>query len=176
MSPFLWAVVGLLLAERAVEIWINRRNSAILRARGARWLGGDDGFVLILVAQVALFVGTTLEGSLAPYAGVKPWTWPLVGVLAAAQVLRYWCIGTLGWRWSIRVVTLPGAPRVADGPYRWFPHPNYAAVMAESLALPLAFGAYGTLLVAAPLQLAAIRRRVRLEEKALAGAEAAAPA
>lgn len=152
--------------ERALEIALHRKNAARLRARGARWLG-RDGFELILAAQGVLFAGTAVEVWAAPWAGETAWTWAAILGLVLAQALRYWCIVTLGERWAMRVVTLPGAPRIVAGPYRFFPHPNYAAVLAEALLLPLAFGAYATLLVVAPLQLYALWRRVRLEEGAL---------
>ena len=90
-----------------------------------------------------------------------------------AQGLRYWCITTLGRRWTIRVATLPGAPRIAHGPYRWFPHPNYVAVLAEAVVLPLAFGAWLSLLVLVPLKLVALRNRIRHEERALGAAQPA---
>jgi len=171
----LWTVLGLLAIERAFELGVNRRNSRVLRENGARWHGPRDGFGLIVAAQALLFAGTLFEGTSAAWGGVKPWTWYAIAGLALAQALRYWCIGTLGWRWSVRVVTVPGAPRIAEGPYRYFPHPNYVAVMLEAVLLPLAFGAYATLLVAAPVQLAALWRRVRIEETALNAAEAGAP-
>lgn len=160
-----------MLAERGVELLIHRRNARTLRLHGARWLG-RDGFALILAAQVLLFGLTAAEVALAPWTGPKPWTFAAIVALALAQALRYWCIATLGWRWSIRVVTVSDAPRVARGPYRWFPHPNYAVVMSEAILLPLAFGAWLALLVVAPLQLVALWRRVRLEEGALGEAEA----
>ena len=159
-------VMGALLAERAFELVLNRRNTKALKAHGARWLG-EDGFTFILLAQVVLFGGTLLEAAFAPWGGEHVATWPLVAGLVLAQVLRYWCITTLGWRWTIRVATVPGTERIVGGPYRFFPHPNYAAVMIEAVLLPLAFGAWATALVGAPLQLAALWRRIRLEERAL---------
>lgn len=166
LSLLFGLVLAAMLAERALELVINRRNSRVLAVRGARWVG-EDGFRLILAAQVLLFGLTTAEVVFAPWSGEHAWTWPLVALLGLAQALRYWCIGTLGWRWSIRVVTVPGAPRIVGGPYRFFPHPNYAVVMAEAILLPLAFGAWGALAIAAPIQLLALWRRVRLEERAL---------
>lgn len=165
----LWAALALVLAERIAEILINRRNSARLQEIGAVWLR-RDGFGLILLAQVVLFAGLILEGRLAPWTGPHAWTSPLLGVALLAQVARYWVIATLGWRWSIRVVTIPGAPRIERGPYRFLRHPNYVVVAAEALVLPLAFGAWATLLVALPLQLVALARRIRIEDRALDGA------
>ena len=169
----LWGVLGFFAIERAAEIVINRRNSRVLRERGARWYGESDGFRLIVLAQGILFLGTFVEGIAATWAGAKPWTWLCLALLLLAQVVRYWCIATLGWRWSVRVVTVPGAPRIASGPYRWLRHPNYAVVMTEAVLLPLAFGAYATLVVAASVQLLALSRRVRIEEDALTRTEPA---
>lgn len=46
-------------------------------------------------------------------------------------------------------MVVPGAERIRSGPYRWFDHPNYAAVAAEIASFPLIFGARRTA-VAAP--------------------------
>jgi methyltransferase len=165
--PVLGTVLGLLLAERAAELAIARRNDAWLRAHGAVFAPGD-GLSLIVAAQVALIGGLAVEGALAPWAAVDALTWAGLAVAVGAQGLRYWVIATLGSRWSIRVATLPGAQRVTRGPYRFLRHPNYVAVAAEAVALPLAFHAWATLLVALPLLLVALARRIVREERALA--------
>jgi len=69
---------------------------------------------------------------------------PMVAVVVLAQALRWWCITTLGPRWNTRVVVVPGLPLVARGPYRWLNHPNYVAVVAEGIALPLVGSAWVT--------------------------------
>lgn len=169
----LFAIVYLgMLAERGFELLLNRRNTRRLEARGARWLGRHDGLALILVAQVVLFVGTAVEVVFAPWSGGHAFTWAFISALVLAQALRYWAITTLGDRWSIRVVTVTDEHRIHGGPYRWFPHPNYVAVMVEAVALPLAFGAYGTAALAGIVQFAALWRRVRIEEAALRDADA----
>jgi methyltransferase len=172
LGPLFSVVLLLLLAERIGELLLDRRNARWLKAHGARW-HGPDGFGLILAAQVLLFVLLAAEVAFAPWARTGWWTWPALALALLAQALRYWCIATLGPRWNIRVVTLPGAPRIAHGPYRFLPHPNYVAVFTEVVVLPLAFGAWLTLLVLVPLKLVALRRRIRFEEKALGDAQPA---
>lgn len=169
MAPFplAWLVLGALLAERGVEVAINRRHTRWLALHGARW-HGRDGFGLILASQVALFGGTLLECLVAPWSGTGWWTWPLLAVALGAQAVRYWVIRTLGPRWSVRVVTLPGAPRVASGPYRLLRHPNYVAVGVEAFVVPLALGAWVSAILVGALALVALARRVRFEERALA--------
>lgn len=171
LLPVLAVTYAVLAAERLFELWINRRNTRLLAQRGAVWTP-HDGLSLILVAQMTLFLLWPVEALGAPWSGVGWWTWALLAVALAAQALRYWVIITLGERWSIRVVTIPGSARILGGPYRWLRHPNYLAVAAEALVLPLAFGAYGAAAAAFTLQLVALARRIRIEERALAGAGA----
>lgn len=175
LTPLLVILYAAMCFERALELALNRHNTRRLAARGAVWLT-NDGFGLILAAQLVLFGGTTIETIAAPWSGENALTWISIGGLALAQALRYWCILTLGERWNIRVVTIPGAPRVVSGPYRFFPHPNYLAVASEAILMPLAFGAYATLAIAAPLQVIAIWRRIRSEEGALSRASSASEA
>ena len=83
--------------------------------------------------------------------------------------LRYWAVHTLGERWNARVIVVPGLPALADlGPYRFVRHPNYVAVIAEFLVLPLLHGAWLTALVFSLANGLLLRTRIRVEERALA--------
>jgi len=83
------------------------------------------------------------------------------------QVLRWWCITTLGKRWNTLVVIVPGMPRVTGGPYRWLSHPNYVAVVIEGIALPMVGFAWVTALIFTALNLPLLTVRLRVENKAL---------
>lgn len=174
-GTLLFAVLGLLALERGAELTINRRNVRWLRANGARF-HGPDGFGLILVVQVLLFVLVPVEALVAPWGGPHALTWALLALALGAQALRYWVIRTLGHRWCIRVATLPGHERILGGPYRWLRHPNYLAVAAETLAIPLAFGAWGAAVALGLLQALALARRIRVEDAALLNASTRAAA
>jgi methyltransferase len=89
------------------------------------------------------------------------------GVFAAGQVLRLTAIRTLGWRWSTRVITVPGASLVQHGIYRHMRHPNYLGVQLEILAAPLMHSAYITSLVFGVANALLLRDRIRREEQAL---------
>jgi len=65
------------------------------------------------------------------------------------------------------VIVIPGADRIADGPYRFVPHPNYVAVIAEGIALPLVHTAWITALVFSILNAILLRTRVKVENTAL---------
>jgi methyltransferase len=89
-------------------------------------------------------------------------------VFAAAQLLRYWAITTLGPRWNTRILIIPGLAPVRHGPYRYLRHPNYVAVALELLAIPLIFNAWLTALIATLLNAALLLLiRIPAEEKAL---------
>jgi methyltransferase len=94
--------------------------------------------------------------------------WPMLAIVVAAQGLRWWCIATLGPQWNTRVIIVPGASRVTDGPYRLIPHPNYVAVVAEGFALPLVHTAWLTAVVFTVLNAALLRTRLEVENSALA--------
>ena len=94
--------------------------------------------------------------------------WAMLAIVLAAQGLRWWCIATLGRQWNTRVVVVPGAARVAGGPYRFLSHPNYVAVVAEGAALPLVHTAWLTALVFSVLNAALLRTRIQVENAALA--------
>ena len=122
----------------------------------------------MVVLHTGLLAGCLAEVWLAdrPF---LPWLgWPMLAVVLAAQALRWWCIATLGPQWNTRVVVVPGAGRISSGPYRFLAHPNYVAVVAEGLALPLVHTAWLTALVFTVLNALLLRVRIRSESGALA--------
>jgi methyltransferase len=97
-----------------------------------------------------------------------PWLgWPMLALVIAAQLLRWWCIATLGRQWCTRIVVVPGSPTVTSGPYRWLKHPNYLAVVVEGFALPLVHTAWVTATVFTVANAVLLRTRIAAEEEAL---------
>lgn len=154
-------------AERLAELVVARRNTRWSLARGGTE-SGRGHYPAMVALHTALLVGALAEVRLAerPFLPVLGWT--MVAVVVAAQALRWWCIRALGPRWNTRVIVVPGLPRVTGGPYRWMGHPNYVAVAAEGLALPLVHGAWATALVFTVLNAALMAVRIRCEDRALA--------
>lgn len=159
-----WAQgLALLVAlQRLAELGWARRNERRLRAVGAVEHGAR---------HYPLFVALHATWLLALFLGVPPEArpdWTLLAVFGLLQLARLWVVASLGRFWTTRVLSLPGAPLVRRGPYRWLPHPNYLVVALELAVLPLAFGAWWLALAASLLNLPLTRHRVRVEEAALA--------
>jgi methyltransferase len=155
-------ILLLVTLQRLAELALARRNTAALLAAGAIEVGRGHYplFVLLHGGWLAALWLTVPAG--------QPISWPLVGVLAVLQVARLWVITSLGRFWTTRVITLPGAPLVAKGPFRWVSHPNYLVVCGEIAVLPLAFGAWRVALVFSVLNALLLAYRIRVENTALA--------
>jgi methyltransferase len=161
---------GLVLAvglERVAELVVSRRNAAQSFARGGVEAGrGHYPFMVVL--HTGLLVGALVEVWLRRPDAVAVLAWAMIAVVAASQALRWWCITTLGRQWNTRVIVVPGSARVAEGPYRWIPHPNYVAVVAEGFALPLVHSAWVTAVAFTTLNGFLLATRIRTEDSALA--------
>ena len=158
------AAVGL---ERMAELMVSRRNIRWALARGGVERGGSHYPAMVLL-HVGLLVGCLIEVWVfkAPFI---PWLgWPMLGLVIAAQSLRWWCIRTLGHHWNTKVVVVPGSPLVTTGPYAHFRHPNYAAVVIEGVALPMVHTAWVTAAAFTIANGILLRVRIRSEEAALA--------
>lgn len=163
----LWVVLALVAAQRLAELAYARRNTRRLLAAGGQESGADHypllvGFHGLWLIALAVFVPAD-----------QPANWWLLAVFAGLQALRLWVLASLGRFWTTRVITLPGAPLVRRGPYRWLRHPNYLVVAAEVLVLPLAFGAWEIAVVFSLANAAILALRIRCEERALAPRRAA---
>ncbi len=167
VSAVLYTVlVGLVGVERLAELVVAKRNLARSLARGGREAGFGH-YPAMVVLHTGLLAGCLLEVWLADRPFVPALGWPMLAVVLAAQGLRWWCIRTLGPQWNTRIVVVPGLSRVTGGPYRLFPHPNYVAVVAEGVALPLVHTAWITALVFTVLNAALLRVRIRTENQVL---------
>lgn len=165
----LWYAVllGAIAAERLVELVVSRRNLRWSSERGGIEFGAGH-YPAMVVLHTGLLVGCLAEVVLTDRPFIPALGWPMLAIVVAAQALRWWCVRTLGPQWNTRVVVVPGAPRVTAGPYRMFSHPNYVAVAAEGIALPLVHTAWITACVFTALNALLMVTRLRTENTALA--------
>ena len=161
------ALLGVVALERLAELVVTTRNARWSFARGG--VESGRGHYPAMVALHVAFLAACAVEVVAGHRPFVPWLgWPMLALAAAAQVLRWTCIATLGHHWNARVIVVPGAPLVRSGPYRLLRHPNYVAVVVEFVALPLVHTAWLTALVGSVLNAMVLRTRIRVENAALA--------
>jgi methyltransferase len=166
-----WILLGCIACERVAELVVSARHAnGLLRRGGIEY--GFGHFPVMIALHVALIAGCVAEPLALHRTFVPELGWPMLAVTVAANTLRWWCIRTLGPRWTARVIVLPGAPLVRSGPYRWFAHPNYVAVIVEGISLPLTGSAWITACAFTSLNAILLTVRIRCETRALASAAA----
>ncbi len=162
-------LVAAVAVERLVELVVSQRHLAWARARGGVEFGRGHYPAMVLL-HVGLLAGCVAEVVWLDRPFVPALGWPMLAVVLASQGLRWWCVATLGQQWNTRVVVVPGLPLVSTGPYRWLRHPNYVAVVAEGVALPLVHSAWVTAVVFTVVNAVVLTVRIRCEDRALATA------
>lgn len=159
--PWRDAILALIALQRVAELAWSRQNTRRLLARGGIEHGRGHYPVLIAV-HVAWFAAIAIW--VPRDAAIDGW---MLGTCLVLQAFRAWTMVSLGEYWTTRIVSVPDAPLVRGGPYRFFRHPNYFVVMAEIVVLPLVFGALWIAAVFAVLNGAALAWRIAVEEAAL---------
>lgn len=154
-------VCAAMAGTRLGELAWSRRNirQAGLVAEG-EW--SRRTYPAIVAVHTAAIAGTFLFG--------RRTSWPWLALLVAVQPLRAWTLATLGRRWNTRGAVPDGLAVETGGPYRAIRHPNYAVVIVELAALPMAFGLRWLAVTAALVNAVLLGIRIRDEEEALRSA------
>ena len=167
MIVSLWHIlVALIALQRLVELIVARINTRKLLAAGGIEHGAGH-YPLMVALHVAWLA--SLVVFVPADAVLDPRLFVLFLVLQAGRV---WVIVSLGRYWTTRVITVPGAPLVKRGPYRWLRHPNYLVVVGEIAVVPLIAGAWEIALTFTLANAALLWHRVRIENAALAAHQA----
>ena len=160
-----YSVFLFLVVQRMVELAIARRNGKWILNHGGMEIG-EKHYPLMVLLHIAFFLSLWVEAAQRGYSLIS--SWPLLlSILVLTQALRYWAISSLGPFWNTRIFILPGATPILKGPYRFFRHPNYVAVILEVGLLPLLFHGYITSLLFSLLNGFMLIYRIRIEEAAL---------
>lgn len=148
------ALLGLVGALRLAELRLSRRNQREMAARGARKIA-EPHFRWMVLTHAGVLASAALEVVF------------LRRVFLLANAVRWWVMRTLKGRWNVQVMDAAGLGIVTSGPFRAVRHPNYAAVFAEMLTLPLIHTAWLTALAGGAAHAWALSRRIALEERVL---------
>lgn len=158
-----WAAVAILAfvtGERLLELVFARTNTRRLLEQGASEHGAAH-YPLIFAVHAAWLATLWIMAT-----GQPPDPFWLAA-FALLTIARLWVIATLGRRWTTRIIVLPGAPLVKEGPYRFLNHPNYWVVAGEIAVLPLVFGLPWVALIFTIANGAVLAIRIAAENKAL---------
>jgi methyltransferase len=167
LSQWLYTgLVALVGVERLAELVVAKRNLDYSLSHGGREYSFGH-YPAMVALHTGLLGGCVAEVWLGHRTFLPALGWPMLVLVVAGQSLRWWCIRTLGRQWNTRIVVVPGLDRISGGPYRWFAHPNYVAVVVEGFALPLVHTAWVTAVAFTVLNAALLRVRIRAEDTAL---------
>jgi methyltransferase len=157
-----YAVLAYVIVERLLELVIANRNTKQLLARGGREAGREH-YPFMIALHVSWLAAIVLW-----VIWIDPPLHPVFFLLfALTQGLRMWTMMSLGPYWTTRIITLPRAPLVSAGPYKFMRHPNYVVVVLEIALLPLALSAWHIAAVFSVLNAAMLWVRIRAENAAL---------
>jgi len=159
-------LVVLVAIQRLAELRRSARNEDRIRAAGGReHAPGQMPWMRALHASwlVAMPLEVwALERSAPVWLAIVA-----LAVFAAGQALRVAAMRALGWRWNVKILTVPGESAVATGIFRHVRHPNYLGVILEIAALPLVSGAWLTSIAFTIANGVLLRARIAAEERAL---------
>jgi len=161
-----------LLAWAIFEFWLLLRDRASGTGSTARDRGTRRFLVLAWLAAVAIAVLTAAAGRGGrggPVAAIGGWALPTgLIVMWAGVVIRVWAVVVLGSAFRTTVEVDAGQQVVDRGPYRFVRHPSYSGLLIIAAGTGLALGSWIALAALALLPLAALLRRIAVEEAALA--------
>ncbi len=160
--------VAALGVQRLFELRLSRRNERRILQRGGRE-HAPETYRWIVTLHAAWFAAMLTEALVGRRRFSPRLAALALSLFAAGQALRLTAIRTLGWRWSTRIMTVPGlaGARVQHGIYRYIRHPNYLGVELEIVAAPLVHSAYLTSTVFGIANALLLHDRIRREEQAL---------
>lgn len=167
LSKYLFiSIVVAVILQRLLEVRLSDRHKAEIEQRGGIE-HGDNLLSAVKVLQVSWWIAMIAE--------VWYFDRPFILALAAValtltitgQVLRYFSMQALQWRWTLPIMTVPGMPVVESGLYRYLRHPNWLGVILEIAFLPLIHSAYLTAIAFSLANAWLMSRRIPTEEQAL---------
>ncbi len=152
--------LGFIIVQRLSELVIAKRNTARLLAKGAYEVGAAH--YPVMVAMHSAWIACLL---IFGYDETVALGW--LAVFTVLQIFRVWILGSLGGRWTTRIIVLE-EPLVVRGPFKYFSHPNYMLVVAEIIVAPMVLGLVWVAVVFTVLNAGMLWVRIGVESKALA--------
>lgn len=160
-----WILFAIIIAQRLIELVIAKRNENWMRSKGAIEVGATH-YPWMIILHTMFFISLLLEVQFLNRL-LSPFWIVLFMIFLFTQLLRIWCLVSLGHFWNTKILVLPNVSVQKKGPYRWIRHPNYVVVATEIIIVPLLFSAYYTAVLFTLLNILMLAVRIPAEEAAL---------
>jgi methyltransferase len=164
----LFAIALAIFLPMLAEAARARRNERAQKARGGIE-PREDVYNIMRIVYPAAFLAMLCEAAARPTTSTGSTAIVALGVavFAAAKMVKWAAILTLGPSWTFRVIVVPGDALVASGLYRYVRHPNYVGVIGELVGAALLTRAVVTGPIAVIVFAMLLRKRIGVEERAL---------
>jgi len=151
---------------RLYELRISKRHQRDMVAHGASKVD-EPRFRWMVLLHTGVLIGAACEVVFLHRPFIPVLAAICFAIFLAANAIRWWVIRTLGEHWNVQVMNSTGMGVITSGPFHYVRHPNYAAVFAEMLVLPLIHTAWITALVGSAAHVLVLSQRLATEEKVL---------
>jgi len=151
---------------RLVELRISKRHQAQMVARGAAKVD-EPRFRWMVMLHTCVLSGAALEVVFLHRPFIPTLGASMFVIFLGANAVRWWVIRTLGEHWNVQVMDSTRLGVITSGPFRFVRHPNYAAVFAEMVALPLIHTAWITAALGSLAHTVVLAQRLSTEERVL---------
>lgn len=168
MSVWMLIFIVAVISQRLVEFFIANRNERWMKRMGGIEKG-ERHYKWFIILHCLFFLSIFFET--ASHEQVSPnLNYYLLSIFVVTQVVRIWCITSLGRFWNTKVIVIPGVSVIKKGPYKYVNHPNYIIVAIELFVIPVITGAVITAVIFPILHFLLLKVRIPREEKALRNA------
>jgi methyltransferase len=161
MTDFIYAIIAAVVLQRLGEVAYAARNTRALKAQGGIEIGASH-YPLMVALHAGWLIAIVVALPSPPQFNVATFA-----IFLVMQMLRFWVLKALGPYWTTRIISVPDAPLIRTGPYRYVRHPNYIIVAIEIAMLPLSFGEWRVAVAFSILNALMLAWRIHVEETAL---------
>lgn len=162
---FFYLFLTFVILQRISELIFAKRNyNLAINSGGFEY--DKSGYKFIVIMHIMFFISLIAEYHFFSHCLFQFWYIFFI-IFIIAQILRYWSIITLGKYWNTKIIVTPNSKLITKGPYKFFKHPNYLAVVLEIASVPIIFSCFFTSMIFSVINFILIRRRISIEESAL---------
>ena len=99
-------ILGFVILQRLVELLVAKRNEKLMLTKGAYEVGASH-YPFMILLHVSFFISFILEVTY--FKSIVTPYYVLLLLFLLLQLLRVWCLVSLGTFWNTKIIILPGA-------------------------------------------------------------------